>query len=67
MDCVLNYLSLAYMTRSWSYEGLSLVRALHEARYFWNVTTDVKLQKQLLVDTVEAILAENATRAETSR
>ena len=45
MDCVLNYLSLTYMTRSWSYEGLSLVRALHEARYFWNVTTDIKLQK----------------------
>ena len=67
MDSVYNYLSLCYACRPWSYEAISLLRALHESRFFWNVAVDAKQQKLLLLDTVEGVWADNTTRAEGSR
>ena len=67
MDGLLNYMSLVYMIRPWSYEAIALHRALHESRYFYNVTQDVKQQKLLLLQTIEVVFSENTTRAESSR
>lgn len=67
MDAVLNYSSLVYMIRPWSYEALALIRALHESRYFFNVAQDGPQQKLLLHQTVEAVFSDNTARAEISR
>ena len=67
MDALFNHNSLVYACRPWSYEAHSLHRALHECRYYFNVATDSKQQKKLLLGTIETVWSENTSRAESSR
>lgn len=59
MEAVLNYLSATYMIRSYSYEAIALVRALHHVRYFYNVSSSESTQKKLLAGAIDRVLSRN--------
>ena len=59
VEAVLNYLACTYMIRCYSYEGIALVRGLHNVRYFFNVCSSEAQQKKLLSGAVDRVLARN--------
>ena len=59
VEAVLNYLAATYMIRSYSYEAIALVRALHHVRYFYDVSSSESAQKKLLAGAINRVLSRN--------
>ena len=62
MDSVFNWMAVCHQLRPYSYEAVSLMRCLHHVRFFFGVTEDAKLQKQLLERLIGEVLAYNQRR-----
>ena len=67
IDSVFNYAAIIFQIRPFSYEALSLLRALHHIRYFYGVTDEPKTQKLLLEKYLGEVFAYNQRRGSESK
>ena len=50
------------MIRPWSYQGINIMRSLHEVNYFEHVVDSPRSQKLICEIFVNEVLSRNATR-----
>ena len=65
-ECVggaLNFLGAIHQTRTYSYEGIALIAALHQVRFFRSISRSNKDQIEILTHFINAVLSNNKTRA----
>ena len=62
MEGTLNFVGALFMIRPWDYQGLVLLRALHEVSYFAGVTNTEATQKHLAESFVNEVVAKNCQR-----
>ena len=62
VESVFNFAAICHQVRPYSYEALSLLRCLHHVRFFFGVTEDAKLQKQLLEKLIGEVFGYNQRR-----
>ena len=55
--------SATFSIRPWSHEAIALLKALHDVRYFFNVTDDTASQLKVAKDAVQKVLEANTRRA----
>ena len=62
VESVLNLVAVVHQIRPYSYEGLAIIRCLHQIKFFYGCTDDPKVQKTLLEKLVSEILSYNQRR-----
>ena len=62
MDGIFNFVAVEFMTRRYSHAGLSILRCLHEVRYFCGVAEGPKQQRILLIEFFNECLRKNQQR-----
>ena len=62
VESIFNYMAVCHQVRPYSYEMLSLLRGLHHIKYYYGVTDDAKLQKQLVERLVSEVFSYNQRR-----
>ena len=68
VDCIINYICVVRMIRSYSHEGISLLSCLHTIRFYWSVVGgNIEKQKTMLVELCQSTLNKNQERAKCSR
>mgnify|MGYP001497436458 CR=1 FL=1 len=67
VEAVLNLTAAENMIRPWSYQGINILRALHEVKFFCHSTKTSREQKDLCENFVNEILSKNAIRSMTSK
>ena len=56
MDAAFNYAAVEHMTRQYSYAALSMIRAIHDCRFFVGVAANPKQQRVLLENYFNEVL-----------
>ena len=67
IDSVFNFAAIIFQIRPYSYEAISLLRALHHVRYFYGITDEPKTQKMLLERYLGEVFAYNQRRGSESK
>ena len=62
IESVFNLMAVVHQVRPYSYEVLALVRGLHHVKFFFGVTDDAKVQKQLVEKLVGEVWSYNQRR-----
>ena len=65
-EAVANFSAVIHYVRSYSYEGLAISRALHDAGWLLGVVGSEREQLELLEGTLDLLLSRNSQRARTS-
>ena len=67
VEAVLNLVPAENMIRPWSYQGINIMRSLHEVKYFCHTVRTAKDQKDLCENYVNEVLSKNVTRSMTGK
>ena len=67
VEAVLNLIAAENMIRPWSYQGINIMRALHEIKFFCHATKTTRDQKDLCENFVNEVLSKNVTRSMTGK
>ena len=62
MDAAFNYAAVEHMTRQYSYAALSMIRAIHDCRFFIGVAASPKQQRVLVENYFNEMLKKNQHR-----
>ena len=62
IESVFNLMAVVHQVRPYSYEVLALLRGLHHVKFFFGVTDDAKVQKQLVEKLVGEVWSYNQRR-----
>ena len=65
-EAVANFSAVIHYVRSYSYEGLAISRALHDAGWLLGVVSSEREQLELLEGTLDLLLSRNSQRARTN-
>ena len=63
VEALHNFCAAIHMTRAYSYEGLSLMRASHDVGFFLGVVESEKQQMEWLEQAIDSVLTGNAQKA----
>mgnify|MGYP001320091374 FL=1 len=67
VEAVLNLVAAENMIRPWSYQGINIMRSLHEIKYFCHAVKTTRDQKDLCENFVNEVLSKNVTRSMTGK
>ena len=67
VEAVMNLVASEHMIRPWSYQGINIMRSLHEVKYFAHVVKSARDQKELCENYVNEVLSKNVTRSMTGK
>ena len=62
VEAVMNLVATEHMVRPWSYQGMNIMRCLHEVKFFAHVCASSREQKNMCETFVNEVLGKNVTR-----
>ena len=67
IEALMNAMATAWSIRPYDYGYLAILRALHKARYFYNIAPDEKIQLALLLESIQKCFDKNTCRGQDGR
>ena len=67
LEGLMNAMATSWSIRPYDYGYLAIIRALHKARYFFNIAPDEKSQLALLLETIQKCFDRNTCRGQDGR